>query len=295
MLPPWTSGGIVDSGPVVGATPITPQNGATRDADAGPELDPVGPGLEARDLVERVGEVVGEEAEAGDRGGPAPVGGLELEQLDLEGVARLGAVDRDGPGDLVDAVEVERGEVRARGLGVQLAEGGVEAVELDDLARPDRRHRLDRRVPDEVVLVARDVERRLGRAICAFYEHLGIPHTFGYADMGPAGKTSAAGPMCSGCESLPGRILGTRPRRRLGATREWVPRQRAAHGNSLSIDRRRHDRAVIGRPHGVGAVQRRELLPVRRSAHQARSRPPESPGMSTGSPRHCLLIGSNLR
>ena len=40
---------------------------------------------------------------------------------------------------------------------------GVEAVELDDLARPDRRHRLDGRVPDEVVLVARDVERRLGK------------------------------------------------------------------------------------------------------------------------------------
>ncbi len=29
MLPPWTSGGMVDSGPAVGATPITPQNGAT--------------------------------------------------------------------------------------------------------------------------------------------------------------------------------------------------------------------------------------------------------------------------
>ena len=29
MLPPWTSGGIVDSGPVGGATPISPQNGAS--------------------------------------------------------------------------------------------------------------------------------------------------------------------------------------------------------------------------------------------------------------------------
>ena len=83
------------------------------DPDAGPELHPVGPGLEARHLVERIREVVGQEAEARDRRGPAPVGGLELEQVDLERVARLRAVDRDGPGDLVDAVEVQRGEVRA--------------------------------------------------------------------------------------------------------------------------------------------------------------------------------------
>ena len=59
-----------------------------------------------------VGEVVGQQAEAGDRGGPAPVGRREVEQVDLERVARLGALDLDRAVDLVDALEVERREGR---------------------------------------------------------------------------------------------------------------------------------------------------------------------------------------
>ena len=57
------------------------------------------------------GNVVGEQPEAGDARGPAPVGGLELEEVDLERVAGLGADDRDRAVDLVDPLEVEPGEV----------------------------------------------------------------------------------------------------------------------------------------------------------------------------------------
>ena len=76
--------------------------------DPGPELDAIGSGREASDLQVAVREVIGQEPEAGDRGRPAPVRVGEVEQVDLERVARLGAFDGDGSGDLVDPVEVER-------------------------------------------------------------------------------------------------------------------------------------------------------------------------------------------
>ena len=79
-----------------------------RDADAGEELGPLPDRRQAGDLVGRIRELVGEQPEARDRRGPAPVGRLEVEQLDLERVAGLRTVDRDGPVDLVDAREVER-------------------------------------------------------------------------------------------------------------------------------------------------------------------------------------------
>ena len=89
----------------------------------------------ARDPVGRIREVVGEQPEARDRRGPAPVGGLELEQVDLERVAGLGAVDRDRAVDLVDPEKSSRREVvdgRRRG---QLPAARVEQVELDDRRR----------------------------------------------------------------------------------------------------------------------------------------------------------------
>ena len=45
MLPPWTSGGIVLSGPARGATPISPQNGASGTRTPGQNsVVPVRPG-----------------------------------------------------------------------------------------------------------------------------------------------------------------------------------------------------------------------------------------------------------
>src|SRR3989442_8520912 len=45
---------------------------------------------------------VGEQPEAGDARGPAPVRGCEVKQLDLQAVARLRIVHGDRPVDLVD-------------------------------------------------------------------------------------------------------------------------------------------------------------------------------------------------
>ena len=61
--------------------------------------------------------------------------GPEVEQVDLERVARLGALDRDRAVDLVDALEVEPREVVDRRRRGQLAAARVEAVERDRAAR----------------------------------------------------------------------------------------------------------------------------------------------------------------
>ena len=62
---------------------------------------------------------------------------LELEDVDLERIAGLGAGDLDRPVHLVDPLEVERAEVGGRRVGRQLAVRRVEAVERDH-DRPSR-------------------------------------------------------------------------------------------------------------------------------------------------------------
>jgi hypothetical protein len=91
-------------------------------------------------LQERLRKVVGEEAETGNHGRPAPGAGRELQDLDLERVADLGSLDEDGPGEVVDRVEVPRDLADRRGLG-DLARPGDRQVEADDVARtnPDGR------------------------------------------------------------------------------------------------------------------------------------------------------------
>ena len=51
----------------------------------------------------RFREVIGQQPEAGNAGGPAPIRRAEVEQLDLEAVARLCALDADGPIHLIHA------------------------------------------------------------------------------------------------------------------------------------------------------------------------------------------------
>ena len=64
-----------------------------RDPDTRPELGAPGPAGHGRHLVERVGELVGQQPEARDGGRPAPVGRLQVDDVDLERVARFRAVD----------------------------------------------------------------------------------------------------------------------------------------------------------------------------------------------------------
>jgi hypothetical protein len=131
--------------------------------DSRPELDAIRSRSELSDLQVAIGKVVGQQPEAGDRGRPAPVSVGEVEQVDLERVARLGPGDGDGTGDLVDPVEVESRERLGRGFGRDLAVRGVEAVEIDHVAGADARHRRDGGVPCQVVLVARHVDARCRR------------------------------------------------------------------------------------------------------------------------------------
>jgi hypothetical protein len=113
---------------------------------------------EAGDPQLRLGEVVGEQAEAGDARRPAPVARLEAEQFDLERIARLGAFDADRASHLVDLGEVEVREVGGRRCRADLAVAGVERVELHHAAARDAEQRRDGRIPGKVPLVAPDVE-----------------------------------------------------------------------------------------------------------------------------------------
>ena len=100
MLPPFSVGGMVLRAGPLGATPQLAAERGRRDAHARQELGMTV--TDARDAQRRIREVVGEKAEAGDRGRPPPIRGGHLEQLDLERVTRSRASDGDGPRDLVD-------------------------------------------------------------------------------------------------------------------------------------------------------------------------------------------------
>jgi hypothetical protein len=68
---------------------------------------------EVEDPQVGIGEVLGEQAEPGQDGRPAPALRVEVEDLDGQGVARLGAVDGDRPGQRIDAVPVRTGALPA--------------------------------------------------------------------------------------------------------------------------------------------------------------------------------------
>lgn len=85
-----------------------------------------------------LGELAGEEAEAGDEAGPGEaVVGVGLDD-DFKGVAGLGAVDGDGAGEGVDFEGIEAGgEVCGGPIGADLVAGGVGALEGDGVAGGD--------------------------------------------------------------------------------------------------------------------------------------------------------------
>src|SRR6202162_3177038 len=104
-----------------------------------------------------MGEVVSQEAQARQEGSPSPGAGLELEDLDLQRVAGLGALHVDGPSQRVEAVEGQRAELRGRGSFLQLPRGHLFRVEMHDVARLDLDRRGNRVVPLEMVRVAADL------------------------------------------------------------------------------------------------------------------------------------------
>ena len=89
MLPPASVGGMVLRGSPGEASPSTPQKGAR--GMRTPGRNSPAAVCQPGDAQGRIRELVGQQAEARDAGRPAPVGRLELQQLDLQRVARLRA------------------------------------------------------------------------------------------------------------------------------------------------------------------------------------------------------------
>lgn len=100
---------------------------------------------ERPDLEIGLGKLVGEEAEARDASRPAPVRGLDTEDVDLESVAGLGGGDVHGAVDLVELGEEEGGDAAHGGLGGDLAVGSVETIKGDGVTRRDAQNGGDAR------------------------------------------------------------------------------------------------------------------------------------------------------
>ncbi len=112
MLPPPAWGGAMCTScmPAPGHA-HRPAERLDRNADAGAELGRVALGeVEVPD--HGLGELARrQQPEAGDDAGEAPVGQLEVEDLDRQRVARPRALDRDRPGERVDRREVDGQQV----------------------------------------------------------------------------------------------------------------------------------------------------------------------------------------
>ena len=70
-------------------------------------------------------------------GGPAEPRGHELLDGDLHGIARLGPIDEDGPGNRVDLGEVELADIGYGRVATELLPE-IEAFEMDRLPAPWR-------------------------------------------------------------------------------------------------------------------------------------------------------------
>ena len=160
MLPPWRSGGIVERGPVSGATPSSPQNGRERQVGRPARTRPRSPaGVQARDL-QVAGPGTRRPAGRSRGSTPSSPSRRARTRAGRSGACRPARrpTTSTGPVTWSTLVEVEGVERLGRRGGRDLAVRGVQAVELDDVARADARHRRDGRVPGQVVLVAGDLD-----------------------------------------------------------------------------------------------------------------------------------------
>ncbi|MDT7792200.1 MAG: hypothetical protein QOD59_1636, partial [Mycobacterium sp.] len=112
---------------------------------AGHELGRVALGeVEVADV--RVREVLRQQPELGQHRRPAPRTGAQLEDLDLERVARPGALDVDGAEQVVERVEVEL-RLLVRPAVLHLAVPGHPDVEVDRVTGIDAQRGLEPGVP----------------------------------------------------------------------------------------------------------------------------------------------------
>ena len=98
----------------------------------------------------RLAKTIFEKAESLDDAGPSPAAVAGGEHFDLEHIAGLRAVDPDGAGERVNAGAVDREKFGGGHAGVHLAAAGIDALDLDFVARLNAQARLERAVPDGV-------------------------------------------------------------------------------------------------------------------------------------------------
>ena len=104
------------------------------------------------DVERRLWKILRQQAEARDDRGPCPARRREVDQGRLDGVAGLGAVHIDRPGDRVDPVEVEIGDRLHAGIGRDLAAHRVDLRERNGLPRRNGRRRLASIVPGHMLM-----------------------------------------------------------------------------------------------------------------------------------------------
>ncbi len=99
------------------------------------------------DGEERVGIVVGQESEPREDRGDAHLCRGEGEDLDLEDVAGLGALDGDRPGQRMAEAAIDRLDVGGRRIGVELAVDAVARLDRDLFAGRDTGDRIEPWMP----------------------------------------------------------------------------------------------------------------------------------------------------
>src|SRR6266849_6290789 len=187
----------VDRSRLVGGHSHGPAEGCERNVDVIAELR--GGAVAQVEIADvGVGEVGGEQTETGKDRAPAPGPRLELQDLDLECVARLSAADVDRPAQRVEAVEVERPELRGRVALLQLSGRDLFGVEVDHVSGVDLHGRRKRVVPLEVELVPPDAVLFDPRPDAHFRAASCTPSLIGAA---PARRTFLS--------NLPTEVLGT--------------------------------------------------------------------------------------
>src|SRR6185437_4766343 len=116
------------------------------------------------DFQGRFGELFGQQAKPRNDRRPAPISRLQIQQIDLEGIARLGPFYKDRPVHLIDAAEVQRLDGVQRGVGHDLPTRRLQQIEFDYIPRLHAIDRRDRVIPGQVPLVAGDMDARAERA-----------------------------------------------------------------------------------------------------------------------------------
>ena len=100
----------------------------------------------------RLREVLRQQPKVGNDAVPAPTLVLQVQDLHLQRVPRLRAVDKDRPGQRMDRVKRERRHVRIGGLRRELARRCLQRLKDDRVARRDRQARRQCIVPKRMRL-----------------------------------------------------------------------------------------------------------------------------------------------